>query len=253
MEDVKNNQKKENALIAKEMKFDENGIALGTLKEMQLWAETMVASGLVPRHFDTPAKVIVVLQAGRELGFKPWQSLQCLHVVEGQVGIRSDAIGGLIRKSGLCDTMNEFFEGTFPQDDFKAVVTSKRKDDPIEHRTEFSVADAKRAGLWDKKTYSGKDSVWIKHPKDMMLWRAMSKHGRRYYGDVTSGLYTVDELAEFVDEKDGNVQADIENRMGSKKIEATVIPPSSQVKEEVLQESDDFMAGINEQPEGTNA
>lgn len=181
--------KAELAKIAENMEVNGSGLVLRNLNDMKLAAQTFINSGLVPSHFNTGSKIIVALQAGAELGFKPWQSLNQLHVVNGKVGISSTAIGGLIRNSGKCKTMKQYYEGD-NTDNLKAIIESIRTDDETLHRTEFSVSDAKTAQLW------GKDN-WAKYPKEMLMWRALSKHGRAFYGDVLSGFYTVDELAEI--------------------------------------------------------
>lgn len=182
--------KQENALIAGNMLMNGTGIEIRTLQDAKLVAETFIASGLVPKHFNIPSKVIVAIQAGFELGFKPWQALNNLHVVNGQVGIKSTAIGGLIRSRGRCKSMKQFYEGEKGKPERKAIVESQRVDDTVTHRTEFSLNDAKIAGLL------GKDN-WNHYPEDMLMWRALSRHGRAFYGDVLSGFYTVEELQEI--------------------------------------------------------
>lgn len=176
-------EKKENAIIANKMQLNGKGIEPRTLMEAKLVAETFLGSDLVPKHFNSSSKFIVAVQFGLELGFSLWQSVQNLHVVNGQIGIKSSAIGGLIRSSGKCEWMEQIFS----EDSETAIVKSKRVDDPTENESSFSIEDAEIAGL------SGKDN-WKKYPKDMLMYRALSRHGRHFYGDVMAGLYTTDEL-----------------------------------------------------------
>lgn len=187
----KKEEKTELAKIAENMQVNGGGIILKNLHDMKLVAQTFINSGLVPASFNNPAKIIVAIQAGAELGFKPWQSLNQLHVVNGRVGISSTAIGGLIRSSGKCKMLKQYYNDE-EGDKFAAIIESQRTDDESIHRTEFSVEDAKTAGLWGE----AKDN-WKKYPKDMLMWRALSKHGRAFYGDVLSGFYTVEELSEI--------------------------------------------------------
>lgn len=176
-------KKEEKAIVAANMQMNGTGIEIRTLQDAKLVAETFIASNLVPRHFDSSAKVIVAIQAGFELGFKPWQALNNLHVVNGQVGIKSSAMGGLIRSSGKCKMMKQYYA----EDLSEAIIESQRTDDDSIHKTSFSLDDAKVAGL------TGKDN-WKHYQKDMLMWRALSRHGRQFYGDVLSGFYTVEEL-----------------------------------------------------------
>jgi hypothetical protein len=182
-------EKKQNAIVAADMQLNGAGLVLKSAADLKLVAELFINSGVVPHSFDTAAKIAVVVEAGQELGFKPWQSIQNFHIVQGQLGLKSTAIGGLIRSSGVCKHLKQSYSGKEGTDSFCAVVTSQRKDDVTEHETSFSVADAKAAGLW------GKDN-WKHYPKDMLMWRALSRHGRAFYGDVLCGFYSAEELAE---------------------------------------------------------
>ena len=171
------------------MKVGGVGLVLNTVDDMWRTAKMFATSGLCPKGLDTPEKVIVVLQAGAELGFKPWQSMQSLHVVNGRVGLEGKAMAALIRRSAINESLNITYSGTPYQDDYTVTITSKRVDQPEPNVTDFTVADAKLAKLWG----TAKDN-WAKYPKDMLTWRCVSRHAHQYYSDVTHGLYTVDEL-----------------------------------------------------------
>jgi hypothetical protein len=175
------------------------GMELKNLDDMWRAAQMFHSSGLVPDAMDSPQKIVVALQAGFELGFLPWQSLQSLYVVKGRVGLSGQAMLGLIRKNKTCEYIKTSFEGEEYKDDYRAVVTSKRRDEPIEHITTFSVDDAKRASLWEGMGKNRpKESPWHKHPKDMLTWRAVSRHTRLHYSDDITGFYTEEEIQEMV-------------------------------------------------------
>jgi hypothetical protein len=167
----------------------QGSLQLSTIDDLWRTAKMFVQSGLCPQTLNSPEKVVVALQAGAELGFKPWQSLQSLHVINGRVGLEGQAMLALVRKSRTCEYVICSFEGKPYEDTFRAVVISKRRDEPVQNSTDFSVDDAKRAKLWGV----GKDN-WEKYPKDMLTWRAVSRHCRRYYSDEISGMYSTDEL-----------------------------------------------------------
>jgi hypothetical protein len=166
-------------------------LQMQTIDDLWRVAGMFYQSGLCADNLDTQAKVVVVLQGGAELGFKPWQSLQVLHVVNGRLGMEGSAMLAKIRKSQVCEYVTMYFEGTPYEDAYRAIVKSKRKADSLEYVTEFSVDDAKRARLWEAK------DNWKKYPKDMLTWRAVSRHGRRYYSDEIWAMYTPDELEEI--------------------------------------------------------
>lgn len=223
-------KKEQAAIVAQNIQVNGNGLVLRNLADMKLAAETFINSNLVPSHFDSGAKVIVALQAGAELGFKPWQSLNQLHVVSGRVGISSTAIGGLIRSSGKCKYMKQHYKGKEGTDEFAAIVESKRIDDPTTHTTIFSVADAKTAQLWGK----GKDN-WTKYPKEMLMWRALSKHGRAFYGDVLCGFYTAEELSE-IHPPDEQAMPHVPGREERKQVEEVTITDTAQLTKDKLNE-----------------
>lgn len=149
-------------------------------------------SGIAPAYLDTRQKIFVVLQAGAEHGFKPWQSLQIFHVINGRVGMDGAAMLAKIRKSRVCEYIQILFEGAAYDDKFRVIVRSKRRNESVQYETDFSVADAKVAKLWG----TAKDN-WAKYPKDMLTWRAVSRHARRYYSDEISAMYTPDELEDI--------------------------------------------------------
>ena len=148
MVEIDEKTKEANIVVARTMRMNGGGIVLQSAEDLKLSAQLFHNSGLCPAWCDTPAKAAFVVEAGMELGFKPVQSLQNLQLVKGQLGIKATAIGGLIRSSPVCKTMSQAYEGSYPDDDFRAVVISERKDDPEIHKTTFSIADSKTAELW---------------------------------------------------------------------------------------------------------
>lgn len=167
------------------------GLQLKSIDDYWRWANWVIESKLAPAHYTKPQQVVLVTQAGVELGFTIFQSLQVFHVVSGKVGIASTAMGGLIRSRANIEFMKEYYDGEPFDDGFRAIVESKRKNENAIHVSDYSVADAKQAKLWDKA------GSWQTDPKDMLMWRALSKHARRYYGDVLCGLYTAEELQDM--------------------------------------------------------
>jgi hypothetical protein len=119
-------------------------------------------------------------------------ALQNVAVINGRPGIYGDAALALVRASGLCEAYTQKTEGA--GDTLAAVVTSKREGhEPLTHR--FSVADAKKAGLW------GKSGPWSQYPERMLLFRARGFNLRDNFGDVLKGLRTTEELSDIPAEK----------------------------------------------------
>ncbi|MDE2469829.1 MAG: hypothetical protein KGL35_14085, partial [Bradyrhizobium sp.] len=160
-------------------------IGINTFAELEKFAERAARSGMVPNTFSgKPDAIIIAVQMGSELGLAPMQSLQCIAVVNGRPSVWGDAIPGLCKASAFFDDIVETMEGS--GDQMTAVCSAKRKGkQPSIQR--FSVADAKRAGLW------GKAGPWTQYPQRMLQMRARSFACRDAFPDVLKGLRAAEE------------------------------------------------------------
>ena len=171
-------------------------------------AKIMSASGLMPAGIERPEAVFVAVQMGLEVGLSPMASVQNIAVINGRPAIWGDSVLALVRASGKLESFNEQFVGNYPDDSFAAVCTAKRVgEDPVDR--EFSIADAKRAGLWvaDKQglDYKKKLTPWYKYPKRMLQMRARSWALRDGFGDVLKGLRVAEEVQDYdVDMRQGS-------------------------------------------------
>jgi hypothetical protein len=171
------------------MSYGKAGVQIASLDEAYRFAKYVVAAGFAPRGLEKPESVLIAMQHGAELGMTPMQALQSIAIVNGRPAIYGDAALALVRGSGLCEKYSQSTIGT--GDDRKAVVYTKRKDDGSEVTTEFSVGDAKRAGLW------GKQGPWSQYPERMLLFRARGFNLRDNFGDVLKGLRTDAEIEDM--------------------------------------------------------
>ena len=153
-----------------------------------LWrlSEIMAASGMMPKNIERPETVFVAVQMGLEVGLSPMQAVQNIAVVNGRPTIWGDAMLGLVRGSGILASISEVTTGE--GDATTAVCTVTRLDDPGETVGRFSVADAKRAGLW------GKAGPWTQYPRRMLQMRARGFALRDKFPDVLKGLYAREEI-----------------------------------------------------------
>ena len=71
-----------------------------------------------------------------------------------------------------------------------AVFVSKRKGQK-ETRETFSVADAKKAGLWNK------EGTWQKYPKRLLKFRARGFNLRDGWADIMKGMKSVEEVQDY--------------------------------------------------------
>lgn len=159
----------------------------------QLWrlAQVMAASGLMPKGLQSIQAVFVAVQMGLEIGLSPMQAVQNIAVINGRPSIWGDAGLGLIRGSGLLEEFKEWHEGEGENLTYFCQV--KRKDEADLAVGQFSMADAKTAGLIPADPFS----PWTKYPKRMLQWRARSWPLRDKFTDVLKGLRLAEEIMDL--------------------------------------------------------
>lgn len=172
----------------------ERGVALRSVEDLFRFSKLVVESRLAPRGLDTQAKVVVAVQLGAELGLAPMQALRCVYVTDGgTTGLRGDAALALVQRSGKMELLKERWSGEEGMDAWACSIWSRRVGGQ-EYSWSYSVADAKKAGLWGRQSAQGRPMPWTLHPKDMLYYRALGRVLRRLYSDVLHGLHLVEEL-----------------------------------------------------------
>ena len=178
-----------------------------TMDEVFHLADAVHRSGLAPTGLKNIQAVAIAIMTGLELGVPPMTALQRIAVINGRPTIWGDLAIALVRASGLAETIKEEIIGE--GDDRVAICTVKRKGDPQPVVGSFSVADAKRARLWDPRekvqrrrqdgngTYEAlNDAPWHRFPERMMKMRARAFALRDGFADVLGGLYLREEMEE---------------------------------------------------------
>jgi hypothetical protein len=176
-----------------------------TFDQLVIFANMAANSGMVPKDYvGNPEAVMVAVQMGSELGLSPMQSLRNIACINGRPSVWGDALPGLCRQSGQCKDIVEWMEGI--GDDMTAYCRATRVGcEPITQT--FSVADAKRAGLWKdtpKTTKHGKNGSyevdsgpWYSYPKRMLQMRARGFALRDAFPDVLGGLISAEEARDI--------------------------------------------------------
>ena len=166
------------------------GLALQTIDEAMQFGKMLAGSAFVPKDFrNRPEDCVLAIQYGAELGFGPVQSLQCIAVVNGRPVIFGDAACSLVLSSPVCEYIRERIEGD--GDQMVATCEAKRRSDSQPTVSTFSVADAKKAGLW------GKAGPWTQYPRRMLQMRARGFALRDAFADVLRGLVTAEEAQDY--------------------------------------------------------
>jgi hypothetical protein len=160
-----------------------------TLPEAMRFAEMLATSTMVPRDYQgKPANILVAIQWGREVGLGPLQALQNIAVINNRPSIWGDAAAALVRGHPSCAGMREGVDGEGDARHGWCEVT-RRGEQP--QRREFSVADAKRAGLW------GKQGPWQQYPDRMLQLRARGFALRDVFPDALRGVITAEEAEDL--------------------------------------------------------
>ena len=155
-----------------------------------LWrlSTIMAKSGFMPKAIQTTEAVFVAVQMGLEVGLSPMQAVQNIAVINGRPALWGDAMMGLVEASGVLEEFKEYYQGDYPNDDFKAICVAKRKGHEAVIINDFSIGDAKKAGLW------GKEGPWKTYPKRMLKMRARGFTLRDGFADKLKGLKTAEEM-----------------------------------------------------------
>jgi hypothetical protein len=173
-----------------------------TLEDAYRMAKAIAAANMAPVSYERNAeRVLIGILHGMEVGLTPMAALQSIAVINGMPSIWGDGMLGLVRASGLLDSISETSEG-----DGAARVAicrvKRRGEDMVERR--FSYLDAEQAGLIVKP------GPWKAYPQRMMQMRARAWALRDAFADVLRGLHGAEEaqdMGDLVDMGDGVMEA----------------------------------------------
>lgn len=161
-------------------------------------AQRIAATPFVPGALrGRPESVLAAVLYGQELGLGPMQSLSGIHVIDGRVAAAPELMRALIARHGH---RLDVVEAT----DDHVTLAGRRADTGATAQITWSISDAERAGLLDKKGGS-----WRSYPRAMLLARATSELARMLFADVIAGLsYTPEEVASISGADWGDQPAD---------------------------------------------
>jgi len=165
------------------------GVVPTSMEEAFRLATAIVASGMAPPDVKTQEGALVIILTGLEVGMPPMQAIQRIALINGRTTIWGDAAIGLVRASGLLDSIKEW-----QTPDGVAHCKVRRKGDKAYHESTFSKAEAQAAGLWDRKNRDGTPGMYQKYPKRMLQMRARGFALRDVFADVLGGMYLREEL-----------------------------------------------------------
>lgn len=151
------------------------------LDEAYRLAANIAQSGLVPDSLQNkPNNVLVTILYGQELGLRPMQAIQTIHVIKGKPFISGQLWLSLVRKAG--------HKAVVSGDATSATCTITRGDDGQEHTETFTLEQARTA-----KLTGASDSNWTKYPDRMLRWRSVTNCARMICPEVALGFQSDEE------------------------------------------------------------
>lgn len=212
-----------------QMAIAERGVQLRSFEDLQRFAKMACESGAAPKGMNTVGQVAVAIQAGMEAGLSPMHALQAIVVINGNTSWRGQSALGLIRSNPACRYIKAWTEGE--GDAMKGVCVSRRVSGEREERTEFTVQQAVRAGLWGKRGRDGSDTPWTTYPDRQLMWRAVGFHTKDHWSDVLGGFPVDEEVRDYPDDvraiPSGPSRASLPPPSSPDPLLADVMPPAS--------------------------
>jgi hypothetical protein len=166
------------------------GLALATFDDAFRFAKMVSQSDFAPKDFKgKPESCLLAIQHGSEVGLSPMQSLQSIACINGRPSVWGDAALALVIGSPVCEYVRETVDGE--GDAMVATCEAKRRGYEKATFVRFTVADAKKAGLW------GKAGPWTQYSRRMLQMRARGFALRDAFPDVLRGLVTAEEAQDY--------------------------------------------------------
>jgi len=179
------------------------GVAPTNIEEGWRLAQFIAMSDLVPKGYKgRPADVLVAIQYGMEVGLPPMAALHSIYVTNGRPSLWGDGFLAVIMAAPSYKDHDEYYMvdgerrefllgADLTKDDTTAVTTFWRKDSERPRTATFSIAKAKKAGLWTKA------GPWQDYPDRMLKYRARGFAGHDAFPDVLRGIRTAEEVIDM--------------------------------------------------------
>lgn len=127
---------------------------------------------------------VAIMLRGYELGLGLTASFDFITVISGKPSLTPRGALAIIYQSGELADM-KMTKLTDTNGAFCGYEVWMKRRNGIEHRTQFTVEDAQRAGLIKP------NSAWVSYPLNMCLWRAVGFCADVVFPDITGGMTTL--------------------------------------------------------------
>lgn len=170
------------------VEMSSTGITFQSTDDLMRAAVLIHKSGFAPKSMTTEAIAASIL-FGAELGQGPMWSVRSIAIINGRPSLYGDALLTLVHRSGFLRDLTEKRIGgdSMENETYGWRLTASRSDSGVTMSRQFTVADAKRAGIW------GKAGPWKQYPERMLWNRARAFLFRDLFADVLNGVDVAEE------------------------------------------------------------
>jgi 5'-3' exonuclease len=133
--------------------------------------------------YGNKQQIMLAIMAGRQRGMSVIDSLNGFDIIEGHVAPRAQVAMAWCLGDPRCET---FYLDFSQCNDEQAVAIVKRPEWPAEQRVVYTIEEAQKANLTDKKNW--------KYPVDMLCNRVIGRVCHLVFSDITRGFSTAEEL-----------------------------------------------------------
>ena len=140
----------------------------------------------------TEAQAMAVMAKGYELGLTLTASFEFIQVIENKPTLSPRGALALVMQSGLLENLKIEDLKDSAGVPTACRVTMKRRGG-FEYTAEFTMEDAKRAGLVKP------NGAWDKYPSNMLRWRAVGYAIDVVFSDAVGGMKRADEFGANID------------------------------------------------------
>lgn len=166
------------------------GLAPRNFTELIAFAKMIASSGMLPKSYDGRYEAAVVaMQMGSEIGLTPMAAIRSIYVVNGQPALWGDGLFALVRSDPRVIDIVERPPHEIEETGEAECTVTVRNHAPVTRR--FSMADAKKAGLLDKR------GPWQQYPARMAQMRARAWACRDAVPDRLSGIACAEEAQDI--------------------------------------------------------
>lgn len=173
-----------------------------SFEHAQRVAKMIAQSDLVPARFKGNIQnVMIALEMANRLKAAPLMVMQNLYVVHGSPAWSGQFVIAAINACGKFHDLEFDVQGAGESLSCVAFAEDKRTG-RIKKGAKVTFSMAKAEG-WVEKT----GSKWETMPEQMIMYRAASFFGRIYCPDVLMGMYTVEEIQDYTELTDAEMDA----------------------------------------------